>query len=189
MGYFNPLLELQAGKELLTLPQADRRRISKVMRALRQQANTEAEKSWASRKGPMAAYWRAVSTYARHFAHALDRIGTVPHVAEASVTSQQETPGAPMKLQDVFRAACARYGIEPSQEMFSLWNGGRDYQRNLLPEPQDNSPEVSAAALTVLRNIIEDGFLTETNMQRGRHALDLLSQGETTPANGTQPPL
>ncbi|WP_211441456.1 hypothetical protein [Collimonas humicola] len=72
MGYLNPLLQLPAGRDLLQLPAEDRIRIAKVMRALRRQANTEAEKSWAKRKGPMAAYWRAVSTYARHIAHALE---------------------------------------------------------------------------------------------------------------------
>lgn len=71
MGYLNPLLNLPAGRALLDLPKADRARIEAVMRELRDQANTEAEKSWAKRKGPMAAYWRAVSTYARHLAHAL----------------------------------------------------------------------------------------------------------------------
>lgn len=71
MGYLNPLLKLPAGRALLDLPKADRERIEAVMRELRDQANTEAEKSWAKRKGPMAAYWRAVSTYARHIAHAL----------------------------------------------------------------------------------------------------------------------
>lgn len=76
MGYLNPLLDLPAGKELLALPLKDRQRISKVMRQLRHQANDEAERSWKKRKGPMAAYWRAVSTYARHLAHALDRPGS-----------------------------------------------------------------------------------------------------------------
>jgi hypothetical protein len=73
MGYLNPLLQLPAGQDLLQLPATDRIRIGKVMRALRHQANTEAEKSWAKRKGPMAAYWRAVSTYARHMAHVLEQ--------------------------------------------------------------------------------------------------------------------
>lgn len=71
MGYLNPLLRLPAGRALLALPRADRQRIEAVMRELRDQANTEAEKAWQRRKGPMAAYWRAVSTYARHLAHAL----------------------------------------------------------------------------------------------------------------------
>ena len=73
MGYKNPLLDLPAGKDLLALPAADRQRIAAVMRELRGQANTEAEKAWKRRKGPMASYWRACSTYARHFAHALSR--------------------------------------------------------------------------------------------------------------------
>ncbi|MCG3785702.1 hypothetical protein [Delftia acidovorans] len=73
MGYINPLLELPAGKELRQLPAGDRARIEAVMRALRDQANAEADKAWARRKGPMAAYWRAVATYARHTAHALSK--------------------------------------------------------------------------------------------------------------------
>lgn len=73
MGYLNPLLRLPAGRALLALPAEDRRRIEAVMRDLRDQANTEAETAWKRRKGPMAAYWRAVATYARHLAHALSK--------------------------------------------------------------------------------------------------------------------
>ena len=73
MGYINPLLLLPAGRKLLALPPEDRRRIEAVMRELRDQANDEAERAWRRRKGPMAAYWRAVSTYARHLAHALGK--------------------------------------------------------------------------------------------------------------------
>ncbi len=73
MGYLNPLLRLPAGRALLELPAADRLRIAKVMRELREQANSEAETAWKRRKGWGAAYWRAVSTYARHVAHALTR--------------------------------------------------------------------------------------------------------------------
>lgn len=71
MGYINPLLNLPAGRALLGLPREDRERIEAVMRQLRDQANAEAENAWRRRKGPMAAYWRAVATYARHVAHAL----------------------------------------------------------------------------------------------------------------------
>ncbi|MDD2109688.1 MULTISPECIES: hypothetical protein [Pseudomonas] len=73
MGYINPLLKLPAGRALLKLPAEDRARIEAVLRELRAQADAEAENSWHRRKGPMAAYWRAVSTYARHLAHALSR--------------------------------------------------------------------------------------------------------------------
>ncbi len=73
MGYLNPLLKLPSGRALLELPKEDRLRIEAVMRELRVQANQEAEKAWRRRKGPMAAYWRGVSSYARHLAHALSR--------------------------------------------------------------------------------------------------------------------
>lgn len=73
MGYINPLLKLPAGQALLALPPEDRARIEAVFRELRDQANDEAENAWRRRKGPMAAYWRAVSTYSRHLAHALSR--------------------------------------------------------------------------------------------------------------------
>lgn len=79
MGYINPLLKLPAGKALLNLPEADRKRIEAVMRELREEANREADTAWLRRKGPMAAYWRAVATYARHTAHALSKAG--PHEA------------------------------------------------------------------------------------------------------------
>lgn len=70
MGYINPLLKLSATRQLLELPIESRRAIASVLRELRSQANAEAEVAWARRKGPMAAYWRAVATYARHLAHA-----------------------------------------------------------------------------------------------------------------------
>ncbi|WP_235503956.1 MULTISPECIES: hypothetical protein [unclassified Acidovorax] len=66
-------MKLPAGRALLALPPADRLRIEGVMRELREQANTEAENAWRRKKGPMAAYWRAVATYARHTAHALSK--------------------------------------------------------------------------------------------------------------------
>lgn len=71
MGYINPLFKLPAGRSLLALPPEQRAPIESLMRQLRDQANKEAENSWRRRKGPMAAYWRAVSTYARHIAHAM----------------------------------------------------------------------------------------------------------------------
>lgn len=71
MGYINPLLDLPAGRALMELPAEDRKRIEIVMRELRAEANEQAETAHRRRKGPMYAYWRAVSTYARHLAHAL----------------------------------------------------------------------------------------------------------------------
>lgn len=71
MGYINPLLGLQAAQALLALPRRDRLAIAELLRDLRQQADVEAERAWKRRKGPMAAYWRAVATYSRHCAHLL----------------------------------------------------------------------------------------------------------------------
>ncbi|MBR8426373.1 MULTISPECIES: hypothetical protein [Burkholderia cepacia complex] len=71
MGYKNPLLKLPAGQALQRLPAELRAPLEAVLRELREQANAEAKNAWSRRKGPIAAYWRAVSTYARHTAHAL----------------------------------------------------------------------------------------------------------------------
>lgn len=73
MGYINPLLKLPAGRALLELPAEQRAALEPVLRELRDQANREAETAWKRKKGPMAAYWRAVATYARHTAHALKK--------------------------------------------------------------------------------------------------------------------
>jgi len=73
MGYINPLLRLPAAKKLLALPLEQRAPIEALLRELRADADREAENAWKRRKGPMAAYWRAVSTYARHIAHMLSR--------------------------------------------------------------------------------------------------------------------
>ncbi|KVT65756.1 hypothetical protein [Burkholderia ubonensis] len=81
MGYINPLFRLEAARDLVGLPVESRRALSTVLRALREQANAEAETAWARRKGPMAAYWRAVATYARHAAHVLDTAQPTQHAA------------------------------------------------------------------------------------------------------------
>ncbi len=72
MGYLNPLLDLPAMREILAQPEEERRRWSRLLRQLRAEANANAETSWRRRKGVLACYWRAVATYARHCAHALD---------------------------------------------------------------------------------------------------------------------
>lgn len=73
MGYANPLLKLPSTRKLLALPAEQRAPIEAMLRELRAEADQLAEESWKKRKGPMAAYWRAVSTYARHTAHALSK--------------------------------------------------------------------------------------------------------------------
>lgn len=73
MGYLNPLMRLPAARKLMALPPDQRALIEKLLRELRADADREAENAWKRRKGPMAAYWRAVSTYARHIAHMLSK--------------------------------------------------------------------------------------------------------------------
>lgn len=73
MGYFNPLLELPAAQEILALPRETLAPLEKLLRQMRDQANDQAEIAWKRRKGFQAAYWRVVSTYARHCAHVMSR--------------------------------------------------------------------------------------------------------------------
>ena len=74
MGYKNPLLTLPAMQELLALPPSPEKvLIERICREIRAEANRLAETSWRRRKAPMACYWRVLSTYARHMAHALSK--------------------------------------------------------------------------------------------------------------------
>lgn len=67
----NPLLDLPAAQALQVLA-ADQPDVADalygLLRDLSTQAHAKAEVSWRQRKGPMAAYWRAVGVYARHTA-------------------------------------------------------------------------------------------------------------------------
>lgn len=87
MGYLNPLLKLPAARGLLELDGNARASLAALMMALRREANNEAERAWKRRKGPMACYWRAVSTYARHIAHVLRR------GEEAEAATAGDAPG------------------------------------------------------------------------------------------------
>lgn len=73
----NPLVALPAMSEILRLPEEQRKAVAALLYDLAGDANTRAERAWRQRKGPMAAYWRATSTYAKHVARAL-RHGTAP---------------------------------------------------------------------------------------------------------------
>jgi hypothetical protein len=73
MGYINPLMRLPAARRLMELPPEQREPLEQLLRELRADADREAENAWRRRKGPMAAYWRAVATYARHVAHMLSK--------------------------------------------------------------------------------------------------------------------
>lgn len=72
MSYANPVVGLPSAKNLRDLPPESRLALAKVLREIGRDADERAEKSWRTRKAPMAAYWRAVGVYARHIARALE---------------------------------------------------------------------------------------------------------------------
>lgn len=67
----NPLLRLKAMRELRSLPRPARLALASMLRELAREADASAERAWKQRKAPMAAYWRAVCTYAKHTARAI----------------------------------------------------------------------------------------------------------------------
>ena len=70
----NPALKLPAAKRLAAFladkPEL-RAEFGALLRDLRAEALTEAEKCWRRHKGPMAAYHKGVGVYAGHFARVL----------------------------------------------------------------------------------------------------------------------
>lgn len=71
-GVRNPVLLLPAASRLCALPAAERRLLGDLFREIAREADTRAERAWMKRKGPMAAYCRATSTYAKHIARAIN---------------------------------------------------------------------------------------------------------------------
>lgn len=67
----NPVLGLASTGALLQLPPECRQALAAVLLEIRHEAHGKAEVSWRQRKGPMAAYWRAVAVYAGHIARAI----------------------------------------------------------------------------------------------------------------------
>lgn len=67
----NPVLLLPSFKLLRTLDADSLRALRLVLLEMRREARAQADVSWRRHKGPMAAYWRAVSVYAGHIARAL----------------------------------------------------------------------------------------------------------------------
>lgn len=67
----NPVMGLPAVAKLRALPIDTRLALRAVLTDLAADAASRAEKSWRQNKGPMAAYWKAVSVYAKHTRAAL----------------------------------------------------------------------------------------------------------------------
>lgn len=68
----NPVLGLPAAARIRALPPEQRALLGDLLRDLAREADARAEAAWRRRKGPMAAYWRASCTYAKHLARAID---------------------------------------------------------------------------------------------------------------------
>jgi hypothetical protein len=66
MRISNPLMELASAKRIASLPSDAKAALDDLLGELADHAERLAEHSWRKRKGPMAAYWRAVAVYARH---------------------------------------------------------------------------------------------------------------------------
>jgi hypothetical protein len=71
MSYVNPVLTLPAFARLKELDPAARAAVEAILRDIGVEAREKAETSWRKHKGPMAAYWKAVSVYANHIARSL----------------------------------------------------------------------------------------------------------------------
>ena len=70
-GRGNPMLALPAAQGLRALPAETHNRLRSLLLELGAEARARADLSWRRHKAPMAAYWKAVSVYARHTARAL----------------------------------------------------------------------------------------------------------------------
>lgn len=79
----NPLVALPAMAAIQALPTESRLAIVALLNDLASDAAGRAEKSWRQNKGPMAAYWKAVSVYAKHLRAA---------VRPRQITPTPETP-------------------------------------------------------------------------------------------------
>ena len=80
----NPVLALPAALALAELPWESRKVLRRLLGELGRDARARAEKSWATSKAPMAAYWRAVAVYARH-ARAVMPTGRGPRLRQGDI--------------------------------------------------------------------------------------------------------
>lgn len=74
----NPILAMPAMAQLQALPAEQRQALAALLEGMATDAHQRAEKAWRQRKGPMAAYWRAVGVYARHTGRALRKAAASP---------------------------------------------------------------------------------------------------------------
>lgn len=71
----NPILGLPAARALAELDPSARAALAEILADLGAEAAARAQRSWSQNKGLMAAYWKAVSVYARHIRRVLMMAG------------------------------------------------------------------------------------------------------------------
>ena len=71
----NPVLALPAARALVEIDPSARAALAAVLADLGAEAAARAQRSWSQNKGVMAAYWKAVSVYARHIRRVLVMAG------------------------------------------------------------------------------------------------------------------
>lgn len=67
----NPLLKLPSVRKLIEMPEDSKAVMRQLCLELSREANEQAQYCWKKYKAPMAAYWKAVSVWAKHFARLL----------------------------------------------------------------------------------------------------------------------
>lgn len=67
----NPVLSLPSVARLRTLSPEARLALQEILLDIQGDARLRAEKSWRSRKPPLAAYWAACGVYAGHIARSI----------------------------------------------------------------------------------------------------------------------
>jgi len=85
----NPLLTLPAVAQLRQMPTETQDALRAVLRQLSEQAARKAEHSWRTKKAPMAAYWKAVSVYAKHTARVLGAARATARAVSLSGTARR----------------------------------------------------------------------------------------------------
>jgi hypothetical protein len=70
----NPVLALPAMHRLAALDPAAREAVEAILADIAADARERANESWRKHKGPMAAYWKAVSVYAGHIRKAMRKL-------------------------------------------------------------------------------------------------------------------
>jgi hypothetical protein len=86
----NPVLALPAFKAVHDLPDPVKLALAALLDNLSKDAEAKAESSWLKKKGPIAAYWKAVAVYSKHASRSIRKTIRCPFPFIAS-PSQEAT--------------------------------------------------------------------------------------------------